>query len=279
MGREFYRFIPIIMFVLLITSLKAFAATTSTKLSTQDSINDFWDRVSGSTSNTYQNNGFVDANKSSSLDSWNRLNYKMTSVDSLNLDFVINKNFTGEEKWTINDPFIGYTRSNIFKTKSSSFGLGFRVGIPLSESSRLTQNKITYLSVVPSFSFNYGIYSFAALAILTRHIYEYESDINGSINKMWSLTSLLVNSFQLAKKWSTTVVLVYVNTVNFGNAAQADQFFHDESISYQVNKSLSFSVGHSIGGRLVDYSSGRDEVFNLYDIKASQFYTNFQYNF
>jgi hypothetical protein len=279
MRREIYRQAPVFLLMFIFTTFKVFAASSTILTTKQNSTKNFIEMISGFSSNTYQTNGFVDNTKSSNINSWNRINIKLNKVDTVKLDMVVNKDLQGEDEWDLNDPYIGYKRSSIIKTDSIKIGAEVRVGVATSKISTLIQKKIGYINLVPSLSLTNGIYSLGIITIVTRNFYEFKQDINGNVNKEWALTAIMGNTFSVTDKIDISVSLIYGQSKYFDGVDTADRFAHLEEVSYAFNTSLSIALGHSIGGRLVDYQSGTDEKFELYDSKTSQFYSNITYSF
>ncbi|MDD0852711.1 hypothetical protein HBN50_06365 [Halobacteriovorax sp. GB3] len=208
--------------------------------------------------------------------------YKLDGGYVLSTGVAFDKDFNNDRELTVRDSSlsvsksIGASQTFIYRSLKASLTL------PISKRSRKDTDLITALSLGATYGLSLDKYmsgvSLYLMPSITKYAHQYETARYSltSNSSHRALTRVLV-SYDFAKRFNLSMDNIYYRTWTYrGNST--DVFVLDQSLSYQVSKELSASLGHSLGGNALDFD-GKSSAVRLFDENESTVYTNLTYRY
>lgn len=203
--------------------------------------------------------------------------YKFENIGKLSVSQLLDKDLKNDRLETWNDTQVSFSRS--IYTFNDVFSLSGRVSgtIPLSEESTENANLITSIGLFPTLAADLNPYikglSLSYIPSFRRSFHEFETKADGGSNTAYSWAQRLVIDYSFSESFSLSLDQSYIRGYTYRGTSN-DRFSFDQSLNYQMNKNVSWSLGHSLGGSALAVN-GSDSNVRLFDENESSVYFSF----
>lgn len=204
------------------------------------------------------------------------LNPLITFSDSVSLSLVLaaNKDFEGERAWAWQDTYIAPTFTLFKFAQDSKLSLITRVYFPTSKTSQKDSQLKSKFYLGPQVTFGQQTLNLPLVIKYrpygTVAFHEYEVSKSGQSNSKYSLAQRLILQWVISEKLSLYLDNIYSRSWSYrGNSK--DTYILDQALSYDLNQSLSLSLGHNNTDSALRVS-GQDVNIDLHKDNTSTFY-------
>lgn len=267
----------ILLFVVALAPITASALTSPDKFPVGEK------KFSGYVAGTLSSNAFQpsESNSDQSMDLTFSLTYLLKNKDRLEFRTGASQQINHGRENTLSDSLIGYTFDTWFSHGDDiTSDLTFRATLPTSEAAQ-DRRQIGSLSALAPLSWSAtDQISVLYLPRISRHVYEYESPVNGGANFVeWDVLNHVAAYYRLSDKWLLSANTYFISQKPFNEDWRALRFGNGFTAQYTVMKTARISAGYSNRGAIYSTDRGPDEVYNLYDRNSATYFVSYTHSF
>lgn len=218
--------------------------------------------------------------KSLSTDIWIFVAYRLSSEYTGRIWINTTKDMADSYETTINDTRLTLIKKPIALNDKLTLIPSASLVLPTSEVSKRNQDMIAGVELNPAlaYSLNKKV-SFSYLPRMQKNFHEYTTSRTNAVNTEYRLIQFIGASYAFNEKFSFNPLLIYVNSWSYRGTRRDPSYLSILDLSYNYQKDLSFSVGATTGGSMLDRENGPDQTIEVFDENVANYYVNVVYRF
>lgn len=216
--------------------------------------------------------------KALSTDIWVFVAYRLSSEYTTRVWLNATKDMSKSYETTINDTRLTLIKNPISISKKLMMIPSASLILPTSENSKRNQDMIAGIELNPAFAYTVNNkISLSYLPRIQKNFHEYTTSRTGAVNTEYRLIQFMGASYAFDDKFSFNPLVIYVDTWSYRGTQRTPSYLTILDFGYRYSGNLSFSVGASTGGSILDRENGPDQTLELYDANVANYYINFIY--
>ncbi|NDD92349.1 hypothetical protein EBZ37_09715 [bacterium] len=207
-------------------------------------------------------------------------NYRFHPSWSVGMVLSASKDWTGESELTLLDPALKLSRSAATLNPYLSIAPSFGIVLPVSERTRSRESMI--VAARSSLRLNADLAALKKPVVqnvsasyelgVSRAFHEYSTSSSGSVNTAWRISNLASVAYTFNPKWSVSADFMRSVGLSYQGGAR-HAFSVGETLNYEFDPRVSFSVGHSNEGDVLR-ANGVDSNISIFDSTNSRVFTS-----
>ncbi|GAB4014963.1 MAG: hypothetical protein Fur0010_13550 [Bdellovibrio sp.] len=203
--------------------------------------------------------------------------YNFEKAGKLSIAQLMDKDLKNDRLETWNDTVISFSRALYRFNDFTSLSGKISSSLPISKESRDNASLVTSTSISPVLALDLNNFikgiSISYAPSFRRSFHQYKTKADGASNTSYSWAQRLIIDYSFSESFSLTLDQSYIRGYTYRGMSK-DSFSFDQSLNYQMNSRVSWSLGHSIGGSALAVN-GKDSNVRLFDEEASSVYLSF----
>lgn len=211
---------------------------------------------------------------------WYFLTYKINDTYRARLWVDITKDLADSYEEKLNNTKVTFSHKSIELAKDLKLSPSITTVFPTGEKSK--RNEELNIGFEFNTSFSYKINDKVSVSYLPRfakNFHEYKTSRTNSMNTEYKSVQFYSLSYAITDKLSFDPTLIYVNSWSYEGTRRSPSYLSILELGYQVDKSLSLSVGTLQGGSVFDRENGPNETVKVLDKNETTLYGNFALRF
>jgi hypothetical protein len=185
----------------------------------------------------------------------------------------------------LNDGFVALVNDGFWKRGPvSTIGQQVRLIVPMSRESVKRDERITGVTVAPTFVFNMTPVGLTGVMLVyqpagTKNFHKYEVNRAYRTNNEFTLSHLFRAIWSFTDKAFFLSDFVYRNSWSYGGISKDPVSSYSVSLGYNVSDAFSLSAGVSTDATIRNFENGADQNIQLFNQKTSSIFLGLTYVF
>lgn len=185
----------------------------------------------------------------------------------------------------LNDGFIGWVNNGFWKKgKVLTVGQQVRAVVPSSKESRVRDEKLLGVSVIPSLMFNMTPVGLTGATLiyqpgLTKNFHSTQQNKTFQNNTSFTASQTFALAWSLTDKIYIQPVFAYVMGWSYGGVKRPDSYQVSFESGYNINSNLITSLGVTNAGAIRNFENGNDQTIQLFNNRTASLYMDLTYVF